>query len=95
MKTILVTVSLLQTVKKIWELGYLRPYTQAFNARNHNYAKAIQSLATVRWTFKYITKQSFTKHIFAHILNTVSRLGAHTMQMILIYWRRYNTEPQN
>ena len=60
-----------------------------------SYAKAMQSLATVRRTFKYITKQSFTKHIFTHILSTVSRLGPHTMQRILTYWRRYNTEPLN
>ena len=75
----------------VWVSSTLHPSIQC----QKSYAKAMQSLATVTRTFKYITKQSFTKHIFAHILSTVSRLGAHTMQRILIYWRKYNTEPQN
>ena len=74
----------------VWVSSTLHPSIQC----QKSYAKAMQSLATVTRTFKYITKQSFTKHIFAHILSTVSRLGAHTMQRILIYWRKYNTEPQ-
>ena len=71
-----------------WVSSTLHPSIQC----QKSYAKVMQSLATVRRTFKYISKQSFTKHIFAHILSTVSRLGAHTMQRILIYC---NTEPQN
>ena len=60
MQTMLFTVFPLH-VRKILESGYLLHCIQAFNICQKPYAKAMQSLATIKHTlaFKYITKESF------------------------------------